>query len=61
MSCAPGQAVFHSAMAILFGLQETGRYPQENVHAEIHERGQVSLEGCLSTTRALNLHFSTVP
>jgi hypothetical protein len=36
-------------------------HPQENIHAEIDEGGQASLEGCLSTTRALDQHFSLVP
>jgi hypothetical protein len=36
-------------------------YLQENIHAEIDEGGQASLEGCLPTIRALDQHFSVIP
>lgn len=36
-------------------------HPQENIHAEIDEGGQASLEGCLFATRALDQHFSVIP
>jgi hypothetical protein len=36
-------------------------YPQENIHAEMDDGGQVSLEGCLSMIRALDQHFSVIP
>ena len=37
--------LFFAIAAVFF---EQG-YPQENIHAEIDEGGEVSLEGCLST------------
>ncbi len=36
-------------------------YPQKDIHAEIDEVGQVSLEGGLSTIRAADQHFSVIP
>jgi hypothetical protein len=37
-------------------------YPQENIHAEIDEGGQVRLGGCLATTsRATNQQLPVIP
>lgn len=71
-----GVATKHAVEISLSQLNENGRFwpifaveavffdqvhPQENVHAEIDEVGQESLEGRLLTIRTLDQHFSVVP